>query len=301
MAISRSIFASVGLLLIAMISVQSGASLATSLFPEMGALALSVLRLCMAAIMLILVMRPWRAGWPEGSKGRALLMYGVALGGMNILFYQALDRIPLGVAVALEFTGPLAVALMGSRRLLDLVWIVLALFGLYLLLPIADIGTGMDPIGMAYAVGAGACWGFYIIWGRKAGARHGRHTVALGTVVAGLVGLPIGIINAGSNLLLFHLWPLAALVALLSTALPYSLEMIALRRLPSRLFSMLMSLEPAVGALSGLVFLHQQLSLVQYLAIASIIVAAGGAAKTSGTSARKKASERRDMPTSIED
>ncbi|MGJ8514362.1 Threonine/homoserine exporter RhtA [Carnimonas sp. R-84865] len=290
----RSILAPVLLLLVAMTSVQSGASLAKTLFPDLGALGVSVLRLCFAAIMLVIVMRPWRGGWPEGSKGRALIMYGVALGGMNMLFYQALETIPLGVAVALEFTGPLTVALLGSRRVLDLVWIALAVFGLYLLLPVGDIGGDMDPLGIAYALGAGACWGFYIIWGRKAGARHGRHTVALGTVVAGLVALPIGVVNMGADLIVPHLWPLAAVVALLSTALPYSLEMIALRRMPARLFSMLMSLEPAVGALSGLVFLHEQLSLTQYLAIAAIIVAAGGAAKTAGTAARNRASKQRD-------
>lgn len=281
---SHSLLFPILLLLVSMTSIQSGAALARTLFPEFGVLGVSVLRLVLAAIVLMIVMRPWRQGWPKGSKGRALIVYGVSLGGMNMLFYQALAHIPLGIAVALEFTGPLAVAILGSRRLLDLLWVVLIILGLWLLLPLNNFGKEFSVAGVLYGLGAGACWAFYIIWGRKAGARHGSSAVPLGTFVAGIMGLTIGMTQLGTQLFIPHLLPLAFAVAILSTALPYSLEMIALRRLPSRLFGTLMSLEPAVATLSGLLFLHQHLSWIQYLAILLIMVAAGGAAKTARSS-----------------
>jgi inner membrane transporter RhtA len=267
------------LLLVAMSSIQSGASLAKGLFPVVGASGTTTLRLCIAALILCLIMRPCRAPL-TGKSWRALLGYGISLGAMNLLFYLSLKTIPLGIAVALEFTGPLALALLSSRRVLDFIWIALAICGLVLLLPTDSASAALDPIGMALALSAGVCWALYIIFGQKAGAEHGRHTVALGTTVAALVVLPVGIWQAGSSMLAVDILPVAIAVGVMSSALPYSLEMVALTRLPARTFSVLMSMEPAIGALCGLLFLSEQLSLTQWLAISAIIVASAGAAAT---------------------
>ena len=267
------------LLVVAMVSIQSGASLAKNLFPLVGAEGTTTLRLVLGAIILSLVMQPWRARLSLHNC-RALVAYGLALGGMNLLFYMSLQRIPLGIAVALEFTGPLALALFASRRLLDFVWVVLAVVGLWMLLPTGATQHAVDPIGAALALSAGVFWALYIVFGQKAGAEHGRQTVVLGTWVAALLVLPIGVWHAGSDLLSLDLLPIALGVAVLSSALPYSLEMIALTRLPARTFSILMSLEPAVAALCGLAFLGERLLWGQWLAVAAIIVASAGAAAT---------------------
>jgi inner membrane transporter RhtA len=278
-ATPRSRWHAVALLLVAMLSIQCGASLAKSLFPAVGASGATALRLAFATVLLAIVFRPWRMRitrrqWPP------MLLYGVSLGLMNLAFYKALETVPLGIAIALEFTGPLAVALFGSRHLRDVAWVVLAVAGLLLLVP--DTGAeALDPVGVAYALGAGACWALYIVFGQKAGGAHGAQTVALGTIIAAVVAVPIGVAQAGSALLSPALLPIALAVALLSSAFPYSLEMIALTKMPARTFGMLMSLEPAIGALCGLLFLGERLSLLQWLAIAAIIVASAGAATTS--------------------
>ncbi len=269
----------IALLVVAMVSIQSGASLAKNLFPLVGAEGTTTLRLVLGAIILSLVMQPWRARL-DLRKCHALLAYGLALGGMNLLFYMSLQSIPLGIAVALEFTGPLALALFSSRRLLDFVWVILAVVGLWMLLPTGATQNAIDPLGAALALGAGVCWSLYIIFGQKAGAQHGRHTVSLGTWVAALLVLPIGVWHAGSNLLTVDLLPIALSVAVMSSALPYSLEMVALTRLPARTFSVLMSLEPAVAALCGLAFLGEKLLWSQWLAVGAIIIASAGAAAT---------------------
>ncbi|WP_052365499.1 threonine/homoserine exporter RhtA [Halotalea alkalilenta] len=286
---SRSIWFPVVLLLVAMVSIQTGAALAKTLFPALGAVGVSALRLGLAALLLCAIMRPWRGGWPGLHSCRSLLVYGLALGGMNMLFYQALERVPLGIAVALEFTGPLAVALCSSRRVLDVVWVALVALGLWLLLPVGATQAPIDPLGAAFALAAGGCWALYIIYGRKAGTDHGSRTVALGTVVAALMAMPIGIARLGGELFVPAFLPVALAVAVLSTALPYSLEMVALRRMPSRTFSMLMSLEPAVAAMSGLIFLSERLTPLQWLAVLSIIIAAAGAAQTSRPMTAKRA------------
>lgn len=269
----------IALLVVAMTSIQSGASLAKNLFPLVGAEGTTALRLVLGAIILSLVMQPWRARL-DLRKCHALLAYGLALGGMNLLFYMSLQSIPLGIAVALEFTGPLALALFSSRRLLDFVWVILAIAGLWLLLPTGATQSAIDPLGAALALGAGGCWSLYIIFGQKAGAQHGRHTVALGTWVAALLVLPVGLWHAGGDLFDLDLLPIALGVAVMSSALPYSLEMIALTRMPARTFSVLMSLEPAIAALCGLIFLGEKLLWGQWLAVAAIIIASTGAAAT---------------------
>jgi inner membrane transporter RhtA len=272
------------LLLFAMLSIQGGASLAKSLFPAVGASGATALRLAFATLLLAVVFRPWRmriarAQWPP------LLAYGISLGLMNLAFYKSLETVPLGIAVALEFTGPLAVALFGSRHLRDVVWVALAVTGLLLLVPERG-ADALDPVGVAYALGAGACWALYIVFGQKAGGAHGPQTVAAGTIVAALVAVPIGVAHAGSALWSPALLPIALAVALLSSAFPYSMEMIALTKMPARTFGMLMSLEPAIGALCGLLFLDERLSVLQWLAIGAIIVASAGAATSSRPPAR---------------
>ncbi len=274
--ISPSLLMPVSLLLVAMFSIQLGASLAKSLFPEVGALGATSLRLGFGTLLLWLVMRPWRMPW-RTLPWKVLLGYGVSLGVMNALFYLSLETVPLGIAIALEFTGPLGLALFASRRPRDVAWVVLAVAGLLLLVPWSSQQSALDPRGVAYALGAGLCWALYIVFGQKAGANHGAQTVALGAAIAAVVAVPWGVMASGMDLLAPALLPLGLGVAILSMALPYSLEMVALTRLPVSTFGMLMSLEPAIGALCGFVFLHEHLGALQWLAIVAVVIASAGA------------------------
>ncbi|MBX8521983.1 threonine/homoserine exporter RhtA [Pseudomonas cichorii] len=275
-----SIIFPLGLLMIAMASIQSGASLAKSLFPAVGAQGTTTLRLVFASLILLVILRPWRARLTASSL-RTVVIYGIALGGMNFLFYMSLQTIPLGVAVALEFTGPLAVALLSSRKAIDFLWVVLAVVGLLLLIPVGQSSSSIDLLGATYALGAGVCWALYILFGQKAGADNGVQTAALGVIIAAIFIAPIGAVHAGSALLDISLIPAALGVAILSTALPYSLEMVALTRMPAQTFGMLASLEPVFAAFSGILFLGEHLTLVQWLAILAIIMASIGATLTS--------------------
>jgi inner membrane transporter RhtA len=270
-------------ILVAMTSIQSGASLAKSLFQVVSPEGLTALRLVFAALILAVVFRPWRHRLSI-PQWKTAFLYGAALGGMNLLFYLALRRIPLGVAVAFEFTGPLALALWGSRRPVDLLWVAFAVGGIVLLSPL-NASAGLDPLGVLLAVGAGACWALYILFGQRAGkALPGGSAAAFGMIAATVVALPFGIAAEGMNLFNPAILPIALVVAVLSSALPYSLEMIALRKLPMATFSILMSLEPVLAAMSGLLFLDERLTVVQWTAISFIIVASVG----STWSSRKK-------------
>lgn len=269
----------VGLLLIAMASIQSGASLAKSMFPIIGAQGTTSLRLAFASIIMLLILRPWRARLTAKSL-KTVIVYGIALGGMNFLFYMSLRSVPLGIAVALEFTGPLAVAIYTSRKPIDFIWIGLAITGLLLLIPFGENTQGIDPVGATYALSAGVCWALYILYGQRAGADNGVQTAALGVIIAAIFFAPIGVYHAGAALLTPGLIPIAIGVALMSTAVPYTLEMIALTRMPTRTFGTLMSIEPAFGALSGLLFLNEILSFTQWMAISCIIMASIGATLT---------------------
>ena len=265
----------VGALLISMVSYQCGASLAKHLFPQVGAQGATAYRLGLSALMLLLWRRPWRRLGTQ-RDWRALWGYGLSMGAMNLVFYMSLRTIPLGIAVALEFTGPLALALFGSRRLLDFVWIALVLAGLALLLPLRGQMQTLDPVGVMYALAAGVGWALYVVLGKKAGAAYGVDAVTLGTSIGALLAIPFGVVHAGSALLSPVLLPYALGVAVLSSALPYSLEMVALTLLPARTFSTLLSLEPAIAAVAGVALLDERLSLLQWLAIVAIIVAAVG-------------------------
>src|SRR5215469_2508897 len=271
----HSYLMSVLLLLIAMGSIQVGASLAKTLFHTVGAAGAVALRTAFATLMLAVVLRPWRTRFSAGTWP-ALAVYGVSLGVMNFLYYMALRTLPLGITVAIEFTGPLAVAVLSSRRAIDFLCILLAAAGLALLLPIAHARTHVDPKGTLFAFGAGACWALYIVFGKKAGADYGAQAVALGSVIASIIVVPIGVAEAGATLLSATALRYGAVIALLSTALPYTLEMIALTRLPARTFGILMSIEPVFGAIAGWLMLHEQLAAVQWIAIGMIILASIG-------------------------
>ena len=262
-------------LLVGMVSVQSGASIAKTMFPLAGPLGTVALRVGFGTLILCAVLRPWRVRIPARSR-LPIAVYGVALGIMNMCFYQALSRLPLGVAVALEFTGPLAVAILFSRRLIDFLWVLLAMAGLSLLLPVAHLHRGIDPIGAVYALGAGGCWAVYIVSGQKAGISHGAQSVALGSLISAVLVLPVGILSAPPTFFSASVVLPGIAIAVLSTALPYLLDMVALTRLPTRTFGVLMSVEPAIGALTGLLFLDEKLSVSQWIAITLIILASIG-------------------------
>lgn len=275
-----SAVAPIAVLIAAMFCFQLGAVIAKGLFPVVGAAGTTALRMALASLMLVAVWRPWRMR-PTPREIRVIVIYGLALGCMNFCFYLSLNSIPLGIAVALEFAGPLALAMAASRRAIDFAWVLLAALGLLALLP---LGLGSKPLytgGVAYALAAGVFWALYIFYGRKAGAAHGGPTTALGMVVGAIVIVPIGVVEAGARLFSPAILPAALGVALLSSALPYSLEMLAMPRLPTRTVGVLMSLDPALGALSGLSFLGERLSWIQWAAIASIMAASAGSAATS--------------------
>ncbi len=281
---SSSIALPIGALAVAMVSVQLGAALVKGLFPVAGVAGATTMRLAIASLILAVIWRPWRLR-PKAKALRSLLAYGIAMGCMNFCFYSALSRIPLGIAVALEFTGPLAVAIAASHRALDYLWVALAALGLLALLPLGPHAghPSISAVGVAFALGAGVCWALYIIFGQKAGAAHGGVATAMGTMIGALVVAPVGVAQAGAALFDASILPAALGVAILSSALPYSLEMFALTRIPTRTFGVLMSAEPALGALSGLAFLNERLSLVQWAAIVSIMAASAGSAATSAS------------------
>ncbi|HYH79190.1 MAG TPA: DMT family transporter [Longimicrobium sp.] len=265
--------------LLAGISVQAGAAIAKGLFPLLGAPGTTAVRTVLAAAMLLLAFRP-RVGRFTAAQWRAVVPYGVILGVMNLLFYQALSRLPLGLAITLEFIGPLGVAVAGSRRAVDVVWVVLAAAGIALIAPWSP-DSGVDPLGVALALSAGACWAAYIVLGgRVSRLIPGGTAVAVGMAIAGLTVLPFALASGDLARLTPRLLAAGVGLALLSSAVPFTLEMFALKAIPARTFGILMSLEPAVGALCGLIFLGEILSVAQWLAVVLVIAASAGAALT---------------------
>jgi inner membrane transporter RhtA len=265
----------VALVVAAVTSLQFGASFAVTLFDELGPAGAAFLRLAVAAIVLLAIWRPRVAGHPLADL-RVALAFGVALGVMNWAIYSAMDRIPLGIAVTIEFAGPMAVAVFASRRALDLLWVALAVVGIVLL---AGPGGGsLNTGGVLFALLAAAMWAAYILLSVRTGRLFpGGSGLALAMVVGAVVIAPTGIVQGGDNLLRLDLLAAGAAVALASSVIPYSLELDALRLLPARVFGVLMSLEPAVAALAGLVVLGQDLGLREWGAIALVVVASAGA------------------------
>ncbi|HZF92744.1 EamA family transporter [Streptomyces sp.] len=268
----------VGLVLAGGISVQFGGALAVLLMPRAGALGVVALRLAVAAVVLLLVCRPRVRGYSRADWG-TVVVFGVTMAGMNGLFYQAVDRIPLGPAVTLEVLGPLALSVIASRRAVNLIWAGLALAGVFLL---GGGGFGdLDPVGAAFALGAGAMWAAYIVFSARTGRRFPQADgLALAMAVGAVLFLPLGIAEAGAKLLDPVTIGLGAAVALLSSVLPYTLELLALRRLPASTFAVLMSLEPAIAATAGFLLLDQALTHTQALAIALVVAASMGAVRT---------------------
>lgn len=259
-----------------------------SLFPVVGAQGTTAVRVGFSALLLLLFWRPWR--WAlSGADARTVALYGAALGAMNLCFYMSLRTIPFGIAVAIEFAGPLAVALFSSRRPLDFLWVLLAAAGLALLLPLGHDVSTLDPAGVLFALAAAVFWATYIIFGKRASHLHAGHSVSLGLFVAALVVVPVGVAHAGGALLSPVILATGLGVALISSAIPISLEMVALKRLSPQAFGIMASMEPAVAALLALALLGEYLSAMQWLAIALIVAASVGSSVTAQRGKRVRA------------
>ena len=267
-------FAPVGAAIAALVSVQTGAALAKTLFPLVGPEGVVALRLGLSAVILLAVLRPWRI-WGQANMLH-LLGYGVMMGLMNILIYRAFLYIPVGIAVSIEVIGPLGAALLSSRRRIDLLWIALSVAGLTLL-PWGTGSQGLDPRGVMYALAAALAWGLYVVLGSKV-AVHGKQAVGTGMLFAALLGVPLGINHAGAELLAPWVLVVGLGVALLSSTVPFLLDMYAMRHLPPSIFGVLLSASPAAGAIAGWLILGEVLALAQWLGITAIALACAGAA-----------------------
>jgi inner membrane transporter RhtA len=262
------------------ISVNLGAAVAKNLFPVIGVEGITAFRVGFSALILLAIFRPWRAPLTRRDVFN-LVIYGAVMGLMNLLIYRAFQRIPIGIAVAIEVTGPLLVALLSSRRPRDIASCALAVFGLYLLLPINSAAGRLDPVGVAYAFGAAACWALYIVFGKRASSIAGGQGVALGMLVAALFIVPLGVAYTDAASITPHVLLIGLVIAVLSSAVPYCLEMLALRGLPQGLYGMFSSAAPAVTAIAGLLILGERLSGTQWMAIACIVLASAACAMSS--------------------
>ena len=264
------------LLIIAMFSGQGSGSLAKVLFQNFPVLTVAAMRLFFSVIILAFIFRIWTINFRK-IRWKAIFSYGLALAGMNALFYLSLERLPLGLAVAFEFTGPLCIALYYIRKKYDFLWVACAILGLILLLPLNQTTSDLDLIGVLFGIGAGGCWAIYILAGQKESGISGNHTVCLGMSIGMFCLLPFAFFSGAMSRVieLPNLYYFIGL-AVLASALPFSLEMVALRRLTSRSFGTLMSLEPAIAALSGFIFLGETLLWTQWLALVAIIIASIG-------------------------
>jgi inner membrane transporter RhtA len=266
-----------GLILASMLSVQVGAALAKTLFAALGPAGTVSLRIIVAALVLLAVERP-RLGGQARADYLAVALFGLVIAGMNLAFYSAIARLPLGLAVTVEFVGPLGVAVAGSRRRLDLLWVALAAVGILLLAPIGP--SSLDPLGLGFALLAGCGWAAYILLNVRVGrAFPGASGLALAMAVAGLAIVPVGVHAAGAALATPRLLVVGVGVALLSTVIPFSLEHAALKRVPAHIFGVLMSAEPAIAALIGVALLGEALGSRRLLALACVVVATAGSAR----------------------
>lgn len=258
------------------------------LFPLVGAQGTTAVRVGFSALLLLLLWRPWR--WQLSRTDlRATMLYGAMLGATNLTFYMSLRTLPFGLAVAIEFSGPLLMAVLSSRRAIDFVWVALAVVGLGMLLPLGGMnGSTLDPTGVAYALAAATFWALYIVFGKRVGHLHAGHSVSLGLLAAAVVVVPVGVAHAGTALLSPYVLLVGLGVAAVSSAIPISLEMMALKRLPKEAFGIMISMEPAVAALLALLLLGEVLTFNQWLAIALIMSASMGTAMTARKPAQAK-------------
>lgn len=281
----RSVLFAPSLLVGSMLSLTLGATLAKGLFPILGAAGTTVARLAVAAVLLSAIFRPWRARIARPKLG-IIAAYGIILGLMNLSFYEAIARLPLGIAIALEFLGPLSIAFILSKGKLDILWAVLALLGVGLILPITKVQAHLDVVGIVFALLAALAWASYILIGKKAGsAAPSGMVTAIGLAIATLTVTPFGI-----SALDAITWPMVGTIiamSVLSSAIPYSLEMTALKHLDSKTFGILLSLEPAFGAFTAFLFLKEHLTLIQCTAITLVVTASIGSTLT----ARKQSKE----------
>lgn len=259
-------------LLCSQLSLNVGAAVAKQLFPLIGVEGVTAYRVGFAALLMMAVFRPWRTPLTL-AQACNVAIYGSVIGLMNLLIYRSFSLIPLGIAVAIEVAGPLAVAVLTSRRPRDIVAIALAVAGLYFLLPIHGRVGQLDPVGVAYAAGAAVCWALYIVFGKRVSVMHGGQSVAWGMTAGALFIVPIGGWYAGAMLLTPSYMAIGLAIAVMSSALPYTLEMLSMRNLSSRTFSMFSSAAPAISALAGMLLLGEHLTLTQWLAIAAIVLA----------------------------
>lgn len=278
------------IVVVGLICQEVGAGIAVLLFPDAGPIGMVTLRLVFSAVILLAVFRPTLRGRSR-ADWLTVLGFGGVLAGMNALFYLALERLPLGPTVTIEYLGPLILSVVVARRASAWLWAVLALGGVALL---ARGGfDGLDPVGVLFALGAGAAWVGYILLSARTGTRWARlDGLAIAMAVGGLGVLPFGIASAGEAFLDPRVLLLGFGVAMLSSAIPYGLELLALRRLPADTFSILLSLAPALAAAAGFVVLHQRLEVLDLVAIALVVVASMGAVRA--------AARRRALPPEVE-
>ena len=266
--------------IISIISVQCGAAIAKGLFPEIGAAATASLRIGLSAVILLIAFRP-NILKLNARQWKYVSLYGVSLGMMNMVFYLAISRIPVGLGVTLEFVGPLILAIFGSRRTIDFIWVSLSIVGIALIAPWSS--NGLDISGVLLALLAGVFWAAYIILGgRISKIMKGGEAVSVGMLIATIIILPFGILSGGLHLLNPKLLGLGAALALLSSAIPFTLEIGALKQLPAKTFSILMSLEPAMASVAAFVFLKEYLSVTECIAVGCVVFASAGSSFTAG-------------------
>ena len=266
-------------MLLSMMAYQMRASFAKQLIATLDPLTVTVLRLSFASILIALMFRSWRIiSQLKQLKWRDLLFYSAALGSMNILFYMSLGKLPQGIAVGLEFIGPLGLALISIQRRRDYIWVGFAILGIALMIPWHDAThQSFSYIGAACALAAGLCWALYIYFGQRVVQQKiGMHALTIAITLSALTLLPFGVWHNAPALFDTQYWGKALLIAILATAIPYALDLMALKQLSKLSYGTLSSLSPALAALAGLVILHEQISLLQWVALLCIIVASIG-------------------------
>ena len=272
-------FTAVLFMVLSMVSYQISASFAKQLFEVLDPLTVVTLRLCFASILIILMFRSWKIiqRLPY-LKWKDLLFYSGSVCLMNVLFYASLGKLPQGIAVGLEFLGPLTLALLSIKQRADYLWVGLAIIGIALMVPWQDAhATNFSYLGAAFALGAGVCWAIYIYYGQKVIRQNiGLHALSIAIALSALVMLPISVVHNPDALLQTQYWPKALLIALLATAIPYALDLLALKRLSKMSYGTLSSLSPALAVISGFIILNENITVLQGIALACIMVASVG-------------------------